>query len=169
MDDRRQTQLMARIVGSRWSGPLHERLCNESVSILSVSTAALILMSEDEAGALVVSSDQAAGTDEDLLSLDEGPCFEAYQGGAPVMEADLLAVGERWPRFVKGALAADVRAVFALPLQLGAIRLGIFYLNRREPGMLSPDQLADAFVLAEMATIALLERQSERPAAWPSD
>ena len=160
MDDGRQSKLKVRILSSAWSGPLQERICRESVAILSVTTAALILMSDDEAGALVVASDDGAAAVEDLqFSLGEGPCLAAFEDGAPVFEADLMAADGRWPGFTSAALDAGVRAVFALPLQVGAIRLGVFYLNRRDPGMLSPDQLADAFVLAEMATVALLGGQ----------
>ena len=162
MEDRRQMRLMARVAASPRTGPLHERICHESVSILSVSTAALILMSRDEAGALAFASDESATTVEDLqFSLGEGPCLEAFENGGPVLEADLHATNGRWPGFVAAAVEAGVRAVFALPLQLGAIRLGVLYLNRRKAGMLSQDELADAFVLAEMATVALLEGRDE--------
>jgi hypothetical protein len=46
--------------------------------------------------------------------------------------------------------------VFALPLQEGAIQLGTIDLYRRRAGALSSDELADAAVLADLATTALL-------------
>jgi hypothetical protein len=54
---------------------------------------------------------------------------------------------------------AGVRAVFALPLLLGAVRLGVLYLCRAQPGMLSDGQLSDAFGLAQIGTSVLLEIQ----------
>jgi hypothetical protein len=49
-----------------------------------------------------------------------------------------------------------VRAVFAVPLQIGVIRLGVVLGHRDVPGMLSSAALADLLVFASAATGALL-------------
>jgi hypothetical protein len=41
--------------------------------------------------------------------------------------------------------------VFAFSLQLGAVRLGVVGLHRDMPGALTPVQLRDAFLLADVA------------------
>jgi hypothetical protein len=71
--------------------------------------------------------------------------------------ADLAPLTERWPGFAPAALAAGARAVFAFPLQAGAIRTGVLSLYRAQPGPLSPLQLADALVLADIARQLLLD------------
>ena len=73
--------------------------------------------------------------------------------------------------FAPAAAQAGVRAVFALPLQVGAIRLGVLDLYRAQPGDLDREQLADALVLADTACALLLDaaqRDRSRPDGhWP--
>jgi len=58
-----------------------------------------------------------------------------------------------------------VCAVFAVPLEIGAIRLGVLYLTRATTGPLPPDGLADAQGLAQLATVLLLEQEQDGPTA----
>jgi hypothetical protein len=103
--------------------------------------------------------------EELTLTLGEGPGVDALTGG-PALIADLIAADclARWPVFAPAALHAGVRAVFALPLQVGGIRLGVLDLYRTEPGELDREQLADALVLADTACALLLDapRQGDR-------
>jgi hypothetical protein len=92
---------------------------------------------------------------------------EAFTTAGPVLVADLSDAGARWPGFVDSATADGLAAVFALPLQEGAIRLGTLDLYRRQPGALSTEDLADAIVLADLATTALLtDATPDAAAAW---
>lgn len=53
-----------------------------------------------------------------------------------------------------------------LPLQLGAIRLGVLDLYRDAPGPLSPDAITDALTAADIVCLALLGRiddQNQHP------
>jgi hypothetical protein len=54
-------------------------------------------------------------------------------------------------------LATGVRALFAFPLQAGAIRVGVLSLYRAQPGPLTPQQLADALVFADIALQLILD------------
>lgn len=158
----RQAGILAEMEEAEPGEPLYERICREAISRLDVRTAALIVMSQKEAGALVHASDDGAARVEDLqFALGEGPCLEAFETGKTVIASSLLdGPAERWPRFVAAAAEAGVRSVFAVPLQLGAIRMGVLYLTRDTPGTLTATQMADSFSLAEMATVALLEQQA---------
>ncbi|WP_199517302.1 ANTAR domain-containing protein [Nucisporomicrobium flavum] len=95
---------------------------------------------------------------EDLtMTIGEGPSAEAIADG-PSMIADLddpqcLA---RWPVFAPAVIGHGVRAVFALPLRVGAIRLGVMDLYRRERGALEGELLADVLVLTDLACALLL-------------
>jgi len=61
--------------------------------------------------------------------------------------------------------------VFALPLRIGAIRLGVLDLYRDQPGGLDQEQLSDVLVLADTVGALLLdeaERDRLRPdGLWP--
>ena len=70
---------------------------------------------------------------------------------------DLEPVAARWPGFVSAAIAAGARAMFALPLQAGAIRVGVLTLYRAKPGALAPEALADGLVLADVALQLILD------------
>jgi hypothetical protein len=59
--------------------------------------------------------------------------------------------------FAPAAIGAGACAVFALPLQVGGIRLGAIDLYRASPGELDREQLADALVLADTACALLLD------------
>jgi len=60
-----------------------------------------------------------------------------------------------------------VRAVFAFPLQVGGIRLGVLDLYRDTAGELSRPELADALSFADAATQLLLDLQARDTA--PAD
>ncbi len=112
-------------------------------------------------------SDEVASQLEELtLTLGEGPGVDAFAGG-PALVADLDAAEcvVRWPAFAPAAVLAGVRAMFALPLRVGAIRLGVLDLYRARPGDLAGGQLADALLLADMACALLLDGAASDGAA----
>ena len=99
--------------------------------------------------------------EETQYTLGEGPCVDAYNLERPVIEPDLAAPETpRWPLFSPVALQAGARAVFAFPLRTGAVRLGALGLHRDTAGPLTNDGHADALVLADAATRAVLALQS---------
>ena len=83
-------------------------------------------------------SDSRSRLIEDLqFTLGEGPCVDAVRSGSPVLLDDVRAVTDatrRWPAFVKEAESSGVRAVFAFPVQVGAIALGTLDLYRSRAG-----------------------------------
>lgn len=111
-------------------------------------------------GAVCATDEVAAMIEELQFSLGEGPCVDAVNAGRPVLIPDLgepyaVDVG-RWPAFMSAAADAGIRAVFAFPLAVGAIRVGALDLYRTRAGELSTEQLAGALLAADAAAIALL-------------
>jgi hypothetical protein len=107
----------------------------------------------------VYASNGVATALEDLaLTIGEGPTVEALHGETTLVP-DLNAANsmDRWPAFAPAATDAGVRAVFAVPLRVGAIRLGVMDLYRAAPGALDGDALADTLLLADMACAFLLD------------
>jgi hypothetical protein len=158
----RHARLVGRIAELGEATPLPDRICRATVDVLEVSGAALILMSGEETGAIVAASDRVVESVEDLqFILGEGPCLRAYRTGAPVLVPYVAHdAGWRWPMFDRQAAGAGAAAVFAFPLQIGAVGLGALYLYRGREGTLSRDQMADAFVLAEISSWVLLDIQA---------
>jgi hypothetical protein len=101
------------------------------------------------------------------LTLGEGPCHDVLAAAAPVLAADLgdAESSRRWPTFTPEAREGGAGAVFAFPLIVGAIRAGVLGLYRRSPGSLRDGQLGDLLVLADMATMLLLDSLSDGAAA----
>jgi len=93
------------------------------------------------------------------LTLGEGPCHDVLAFAAPVLAADLgdENSGRRWPGFAAPAGLLGAGAVFAFPLSVGAIRAGVMGLYRNAPGPLLRTQLGDALLLADAATLLLLD------------
>ena len=100
----------------------------------------------------------SAALDEAGFTLGEGPVRDCLAAGAPILVADLSAEGSRWPAFAPAAMDLGVRAVFALPLRIGAINVGTLLAHRGAPGALRGGQLSDALALADTLTLLFLRR-----------
>jgi hypothetical protein len=137
------------------------------VRSLPVSGVGLALMTDDGPAGIIAATDGAAMELEELqFTLGEGPCVDASQTGRPVLQPDLARTAPlRWPAFAGGALEAGVRALFAFPLRVGAIRVGVLDLYRDRAGPLSTDELAEALSFADAATLLLLHEQASTAAS----
>lgn len=141
---------------------LPDRLCAICQTALPVTGVGVALMTAaGPSGVVLAATDPRARELEELqFALGEGPCVEASGSGRPVLEADLTVAGPaRWPRFGAAALDAGVRAVFAFPLRVGAIRVGVLDLYRDIRGQLTPGELAEALAFADAATVVILHLQ----------
>jgi hypothetical protein len=100
------------------------------------------------------------------LTLGEGPCHDVLASAAPVLAGDLAdeEFSRQWPAFAPAALQLGIRAVFAFPLVVGAIRCGLLGLYRDSPGPLADRQLGDLLILADAATMMLLSSAAGRSA-----
>jgi hypothetical protein len=111
----------------------------------------------DQQEPLWASDDVARKLDDLQFSLGEGPCVEAFVDRRPVLVADLTEhTPTRWPVFAAAALRTPVRGLFVLPVQAGAITLGVLDLYRDTPGMLEPAELTGALRAADAAMWTLL-------------
>jgi hypothetical protein len=105
----------------------------------------------------------AAQLEELQFALGEGPSVDASRFNRPVFHSDLVAAGEMspWPGFGPAATGAGVRAVFALPLQVGAVRLGSLCLYRSIAGQLDQAETAMDLAYADAALVVLLHLQAQ--------
>jgi hypothetical protein len=142
-----------------------DRVCVAAARLLSLRGAGLSLMVDGELrGTAGVSDPGIAVVQELQLTLGEGPCVDAWTSRAAVLESNLADPAVvRWPAFAQGGVDAGVLAVFAFPLSLGAIRLGVLVCYRDRVGVLSTDELANSLVLADVATHMVLGLQAGAP------
>lgn len=93
------------------------------------------------------------------VTVAEGPCRDVLASAAPVLAADLgdAESTRRWPAFAAEARGHGAAAVFAFPLIIGAIRAGVMGLYRSVAGPLADRQLGDLLILADAATLLLLD------------
>jgi ANTAR domain len=174
MNADRRMRLWSLVVDNAHGQPVTvEHVCAVAIAASDVDSAAVSVMLSATPRETIYASDQVASDLEELtLTFGEGPCVDAFTGG-PLLVADLMASDclALWPVFAPAAAQAGVRAVFALPLQVGAIRLGVLSLYRAQPGDLDREQLADALVLADTACALLLDAaQTDGPRPdghWP--
>lgn len=176
---------MADLQPERWDQLLHQavgtgdagqprRIAELCVDMLDVSGAGVSLISDIGNREVVCATDDVAMRIEELqVTLGEGPCVDAINGGAPVLVPDLDdrrdLTPERWPAFLSAAAAAGVRAVFAFPLRIGVIKLGALDLYRSQPGALHDDQLSAALRAADATGLAVLSSVAATPETGSDD
>ncbi|WP_326550290.1 ANTAR domain-containing protein [Micromonospora sp. NBC_01813] len=167
MNADRRMRLWSRVVGHAQGGPVTvEHVCTSVISAAGVAGVAVTVVLATGHRETVYASDRVASDLAELaLILGEGPGVDAGDGG-PALVADLTAADclARWPVYAMAAASAGASAVFALPLQVGAIRVGVMDLYRTRPGGLDGERLADALALADTACSLLLDAgQHDRP------
>ena len=139
-------------------------VCAAAVAAVGVTGAWLSAARGAEAGHLMRVTDEVSEQLAELhLTLGEGPCLDAAASGGPVLASDLAGgeSGRRWPVFALAARQAGAAAIFAFPLQIGAICAGVLGLYRERPGPLTAFQLGDALIFADTATLLLLDAQDQ--------
>ena len=137
-------------------------LTDRCVEVFEVGAAGLMLAAPSGGDLRVMASSSEAMRDLELYEIQasEGPCLDCYRSGEPVVNQDLEAAVERWPRFAPTALAAGFRSV-SRPAHAAQ-----GHHDRRPqplPGGEGVDErgrhvAAQAF--ADVATIAILQHQA---------
>jgi hypothetical protein len=136
-------------------------VCGDAARALSASGVGLSVMASNGTYGMATASDAATERIEELqFTFGEGPCVDAFASSRPVLIADLAADAmRRWPVYAPAIHDAGVRAVFAFPLQIGAVRLGALDVFRVRTGPLSRTELGEAFTFADRAVTTLLDGQ----------
>jgi hypothetical protein len=155
--------------GSRGLAGVPAGMCAQLLDVTGLAVSVLAPRGGNE---VVWRTDEPSARLDDLqFTLGQGPGVDAAETGQIVLEPDLTAVRtRRWEMFAPAAVELGVRAVFAVPLQIGAIRLGVLLAYREAPGPMYDRALTDTLAFADAATGALLGHDS-RPGAldWLAD
>lgn len=144
---------------------LAQRICQACVDGLDIDGAAISLLTASSSRETLWATDATAELLEDLqFTLDEGACMEAATTGRAVFVPDLRRSTQtgRWPIFAAAVAEQTlVGALFALPLQWGAVNLGVLDLYRAAPGGLPDLQWRDALAAADTAALMLLGQRTD--------
>ncbi|HZQ87064.1 MAG TPA: GAF and ANTAR domain-containing protein [Acidimicrobiales bacterium] len=138
-------------------------LAHRCVEVLDVADAGLMLQSPRGDLRVVASSSETMRLLELFeLQADEGPCVDCYRSGraVAVLNLELEAAADRWPRFVPKAVDAGVRSVHAVPMRLRDQTIGALNLFRDDEGPMPDDDVVAAQALADVATIAILQHRA---------
>ncbi|WP_158852734.1 GAF and ANTAR domain-containing protein [Saccharothrix deserti] len=139
-----------------------DALCRTAVARLGVSGAVLTVDTSGwpEVGCATDALGERLA--ELQVTVGEGPAVDVWRGGGPALVADLDAPSSqaRWPMFAPLAVEVGAASLFALPLCVGAIRVGVLSLYRVEAGHLDVATLTDSLAFAELALRLLLDEQA---------
>lgn len=146
-------------------------LCVVAAEFLDVSGAGIAMLpSLGQMTALCTSNEVARELMELEVTLGEGPCHDACSSDGVIAEPDLrLSREPKWSSYGPLASAAGARAVFGVPVRIGAIRMGALSLFDDHPGPLSAGQSSDAHLMASVVGRALLALQAGAPPATIAD
>jgi hypothetical protein len=135
-----------------------QRLCRGVTRDLDLAGAAVTLMPDVGSEGVAAASGPLMQHAEELQSeAGEGPTRDAHASGLPMVATDQCSLIARWPTYGPLAIATGVSAVFSLPLQVGASKLGALSLYWHSPGSPVPGDLRRALVFADLGTEFLID------------
>lgn len=106
---------------------------------------------------VIAASDLHIQSVEELqFVLGEGPTTDADRTLQPVLISDVAATGVRWLQFAAAARARGVGGVYAVPLQLGGVRLGVWSAYTPSDSRLEPTGISRLLRSADQARDLLL-------------
>src|SRR5664280_2239892 len=141
-------------------------LSDRCVEVLDVDSAGVMLAAPGGELQVVASSSDAMRSLELFeLQANEGPCVDCFVSGQPIVNLELAAIDDRWPRFARRAVADGFHSVHAIPMHLRGTTVGALNMFRTTHGSLREDDVLVAQALADVATIAIIQHQSAAGAA----
>jgi hypothetical protein len=152
--------LAALIGGSEDESPSLTTVCRSATKLLRMSGAAVVLMGDGTFPSVASAYGVSVAVQDLELTLGEGPAIDAYAEGRPVLVDHIGSVSSRWPQFGRAATEAGICSVYALPLQLGAIKLGVLVLYREQPAVLEGEDLSAALLVANLVTNQVIDIQA---------
>ena len=148
-------------LGKSSDGSMTERRCAMAL-VVGADGAAILVQNDGQITGCIATAGPLGETLRNLeVQRGEGPGHQALREHRAIL-ADQLGTGpaEKWPIASLDARERGIGALFALPLHVGSISVGVLATCRAEPGHLSRAQFADLSVIADLCTSALLLAQA---------
>lgn len=146
------------------------QLCRAFVAQAPIDGAAFTVMtSASRWDTLCASDDVIAAVEELQFSLGEGPVADAFRTRRPVLVSDMSSSGpaSRWPVFAAGTADLQVGGLFAFPMQLGAITVGVCATYRRLAGGLGTVEVQALLRAVDIVTLSLLAARAGDEQEYP--
>lgn len=163
-DDNRVSRLgriLPILLSSRGDGSLAGAICLTSATAIGVEGAGLSLLTRDNRGSVCAHGALGSRGEDLQQSLGEGPSVDAFESGELVEVTDLASdSGTRWLIFSAQMADAGAGSLASFPLRIGGARFGALTLYRSARGELSADQIADGYVIAQLAAHLLVAEQA---------
>lgn len=140
-----------------------QKVTAHAADLFDARAAGLLLADQRGHLQVMAASDERA----EMLELfqvqaEQGPCQDCYREGVPVVNVDLRAATEKWPRFAPRAVASGYRSVHAFPMRLRRQVIGALNLFGSDVGDMSASEARVVQTLADVATIGLLQERAVR-------
>jgi hypothetical protein len=153
--------------------PTLELICQICCDLLPITVASIVLMGTEGVEGITGASDPlAAAIQNEEFTLGEGPATEVRRQGRPVLVSDLADATSDWPQFVPAAARLGVGAMYAIPLRIGAVDLGVLVLGRGTPKALGGQELAECLLVGDLVSGLVLDLQAgvtSESLAWALD
>lgn len=135
-----------------------DMLARRCVELLDVAATG-IMLTDDSTLRVMAASDESA----QLLGLLDrlarhGPCVDSLRSGARVVGTPLSSLAEVAADLID--YRVDVAVVDVLPMRLRDQTIGVVALLRGEPGPTTPESVALAEAMADVATIGLIQQRA---------
>jgi hypothetical protein len=129
-------------------------LCGIFTERLSITGASISVFDNSGRQISVCSTDAlATRLDEVQFELGVGPSWEAMRTVAPVMVEDVAVPGPSIsPLFGAALVGLPVHSIFAFPMVIGAVVVGVVSLYRDRPALLSEFEVEHATVITRQVT-----------------
>lgn len=144
--------------------PPHGSLATPIAEALPVSGVAISTLGDFLGNETVAASNEtAARLDELQFDLGEGPCWDAFGTGRPVLVPDLRQQPSRmWPAFSDAIRTEGIGAIYAFPLFVGPLHLGAIDMYSTEPRTLTDVHTRQSTAFASVVSRLVLHRALER-------
>ena len=152
---------IARDIEDDPSALVGSRIANVARSTLAASAVGLMRVVGDGRGAIDGGEVEGGMFDEAQMILGEGPTIDAIGADSPILVEDLTTPDavDRWPGFVPRAAELGVLSLFAFPMRIGGVRVGVLSAYRAVSGPLTTMEYADGLVVASLASLLLMDDQ----------
>jgi hypothetical protein len=133
------------------------------VQLLDRAEAGVLLAHASGSLQVMASSSERTDALNRLLSQnEEGPCFECYPRGEPVVSHKLEVDAGRRPAFAPAAVRRRFRSLHALPMRMRGETISALSLFRADAGLIAAEDLPLGQGMADIAAITLLQERLVR-------
>jgi GAF domain-containing protein len=135
-------------------------LADRCVELLGSAEVGLALASPRGLQLMASSSERMQVTELLEVQFEEGPCFDCYRMGLPVLNQQLSSANGRWPRFAPKARESGFLTVHAVPLRLRDEVIGAMNVFDSSLRTMTQTESNLLRAFADAATIGILQERT---------